>query len=237
MTRRAWILVLGLYALVGLAFYSYTLLNAIPGPDRWPAYYAWDPGTHALVQPLTGDGAYQTFVLKSWLDASMPFVPLLALPYVTYLLLGPIIVPALVLIYGSLRQFATVMLALVASQLVLDLGYFLFQTNVPRTATPPEGFNGWLIELVWGNDLPFNGFPSAHCAWTTVAIIALWRLRHRLPWVSWPLMGWLALVYPATVMLQQHFLIDVYAGIPIGFAAYWAVMFLVERPVLAERGA
>jgi membrane-associated phospholipid phosphatase len=47
--------------------------------------------------------------------------------------------------------------------------------------------------------------------------------------------GWLLLVYPATVMLRQHYLIDVYAGVFIGFAVYWAVMFVVERPRLVPR--
>ena len=46
-------------------------------------------------------------------------------------------------------------------------------------------------------------------------------------------MLWLALVFPATVMLQQHYLIDVYTGILVGFSCYWACMFVVERPRLA----
>jgi membrane-associated phospholipid phosphatase len=45
-------------------------------------------------------------------------------------------------------------------------------------------------------------------------------------------MLWLLLVYPATVMLQQHYLVDVYAGILVGFSSYWGCMLLVERPQL-----
>jgi len=37
------------------------------------------------------------------------------------------------------------------------------------------------------------------------------------------------------VMLRQHYLIDVYTGIFVGFAVYWAVMFVVERPRLVPR--
>ncbi len=36
-------------------------------------------------------------------------------------------------------------------------------------------------------------------------------------------------------MLRQHYVIDVYAGLFVGFAIYWAVMFAVERPRLVAR--
>ena len=74
--------------------------------------------------------------------------------------------------------------------------------------------------------------PLGHCTWTTIGILAMWRLRHRFPKTGWILMAWLCLVYPATVALRQHYLMDVYAGIFVGFACYWACRFAVERPRL-----
>lgn len=56
-----------------------------------------------------------------------------------------------------------------------------------------------------------------------------------LPKTAWILMAWLSLIYPATVMLRQHYLMDVYAGIFVGFTCYWACMFVVERPRLVPR--
>lgn len=217
---------------VAAAFGTYLALNFAPGPNRWPAVWAWNPQTHALVSPDTGADATQTFVLKSWADALVPFVPIMALPYLSYLLLVPILTPILNLVAGSFKRFLTVGLALIVAQAFLDLSFWLFQTTVLRTATPPDGILGTLVHLVWGNDQPFNGYPSGHCAWTTIAIISLFRLRQRFPKTAWILMPWLALIYPATVMLQQHYLMDVYAGIFVGFATYWAVMFVVERPSL-----
>jgi membrane-associated phospholipid phosphatase len=217
-------------------FQSYVMLNVAPDPSRWAIFYAWDPSTQALVQPLSGEGAYQSFVLKSWLDAKIPFVPILSLPYVSFLIIVPFVVPALNLIAGSMRRFLTVGLALIISQLFLNVAYWLFQSNVPRTAELPDGFFGWTVGMVWGNDQPFNAFPSGHCTWAMIGILSLWRLRSRFPKTAWILMPWLALVFPATVMLQQHFLIDVYGGIFVGFATYWGVMFAVERPLLVPRG-
>ena len=218
-----------------LVFMSYEMLNFAPGSARWPSFYPWDPATKALVQPLSGDGAYQSFILKSWLDERVPFVPILALPYLSFLVIVPFVVPAINLAARSMRRFLTVGLALIVSQLFLDISYWLFQTNVPRTATLPEGALGWLVGMIWGNDQPFNGYPSGHCTWAMIGIISLWRLRSRFPKTAWILMPWLALIFPATVMLQQHFLMDVYAGLFVGFASYWAVMFAVERPSLVPR--
>jgi membrane-associated phospholipid phosphatase len=234
LSRTQWIWVALVLAAVGLVFYSYELLNAAPPPDRWPGYFAARP-TGQLLQPLTGSEPYQTLVLKSWLDAKIPFVPLLAIPYLSFLVIVPIVIPLLNLAAGSFRRFLTVGLALIVSQLILDVAYYLFETYVVRDVQAGDGFGGWLVNQVWGNDQPFNGYPSGHCTWTTIGILALWRLRHRFPKTGWILMAWLCLVYPATVALRQHYLMDVYAGIFVGFACYWACMFAVERPRLVPR--
>jgi len=219
---------------IGLVFYSYVALNEPPPPSRWPAYFAWSPETQSLAQPSAGPGAYQSFVLKSWLDEQVPFVPLLSIPYLSFLLLAPIVVPLLNLRI-SFKRFLTVAIALIISQLVLDVAYLLFQTNVIRDVQAGDGVGGFLVKQVWGKDQPFNGFPSGHCTWTTIAICSLMRLRKAMPKTAWIMSGWLLLIYPATVMLRQHYLIDVYTGIFVGFAVYWAVMFVVERPRLVPR--
>lgn len=215
-----------------LSSVSYVMFNFAPGQSRWPAYFAADPATGALVQPSEGPGAYQTFVLKSWLDARIPFVPILAVPYISFLVIVPLLTPLLNLGVSAFRRFLTVGIALIVSQLILDVAYWLFQTNVIRDVEAGTGIPGFLVETVWGKDQPFNGYPSGHCTWTTIAICALFRLRRVMPKTAWILMPWLALVYPATVMLRQHYLMDVYAGLFVGFATYWAVMFLIEKPRL-----
>jgi hypothetical protein len=177
LSRAQWIWVVLVLAAIGLAFSTYELLNGAPPANRWPGYYAARPATGQLVQPLTGSGPYQTFVLKSWLDAKIPFVPLLAIPYLSFLVIVPIVIPLLNLAAGSFRRFLTVGIALVVSQLILDVAYYLFQTYVIRDVRAGGGFGGWLVNQVWGNDQPFNGYPSGHITWTTIGILALWRLR------------------------------------------------------------
>ena len=234
-SRTQWIWAVVVLVCVGLVFYSYELLNVAPAASHWPAYYSTNPATGQLVEPLAGPRPFQTFVLKSWLDKKIPFVPLLAIPYLSLLVIVPLVIPLLNLAAGSYRRFLTIGLALIVSQLILNIAYILFQTYVVRDVHAGAGLGGWLVNLVWGNDQPFNGYPSGHCTWTTIGIISLWRLRHRFPKTAWSLMAWLCLVYPATVSLRQHYLMDVYAGLFVGFAVYWACMFVIERPRLVPR--
>lgn len=235
-TKIQWIWVVLVFVGIALAFASYEYFNTLSPPSRWPAFYAWDPRTGDLVQSLSGADANQTFVLRSWLDVKIPFVPLMAIPYISYEIIAPIVVTLLALAFGSFKRFLTMGFALIVAQVIADLAFWLFQTEVLRNdVTVPGGFSGWLVETVWGNDNPFNGYPSLHCGWTTIAIISLFRLRKRIPKTAWILMLWLLLVYPATVMLRQHYLMDVYAGILMGFTSYWACMFVIERPRLIGR--
>ncbi|MDP3972083.1 MAG: hypothetical protein Q8P61_04130, partial [Candidatus Nanopelagicales bacterium] len=62
-TKRQWIYVVLVAIGVVLVMVSYELFNTPPAPDRWPNFYAWDPATGELVQPLTGQDPYQTFIL------------------------------------------------------------------------------------------------------------------------------------------------------------------------------
>lgn len=251
---REWVGVVLVAVGVVAVFISYERFNFAPPEWRWPSFWAYDPQPPpggVLIQPYDPNfdaapsgvpdpgSQTHTFVLRSWLDAKLPFVPLLAVPYLSLFVVIAVI-PALNLWLSSFRRFLTVGVALIVSQLFLDVAYLLFQTEVLRDADAQAevargGFGASLVELVWGNDAPFNGYPSGHVTWSTILILSLWRLRRVIPKTAWILMLWVALIWPATVMLRQHYLMDVYAGLFVGFASYWAVMFAVERPRLVPR--
>ena len=172
--------------------------------------------------------------MNTWVDEHIPIVPVFVVPYLSFHVLAMVVVPLLSLRAGGREAFLTNGVAIISSQLILDLAYLCFQTEVPRV--PVEGtdpFTWMLVNLVYGNDRPLNGFPSNHVTWSVVSIIALWRLRSRIPRTARVLIPWFALIVPATVLLRQHFVIDIYGGILVAFTAYWACMFRIERPQLA----
>lgn len=178
--------------------------------------------------------SYEPLIMKGWLDAKIPVVSIFVVPYLSFHILAALVVPLLSLKIGGYRAFLVNGVAIIVGQLCLDVAYAFFQTQVPRTPVPGNSPFDWvLVNVVYGNDQPLNGFPSNHVTWSVISIIALWRLRNRAPRTSWILMAWFLLILPATVFLHQHYLVDIYGGIFVAFTAYWSVMFIVEKPRLS----
>lgn len=178
----------------------------------------------------------EPLLMNTWVDENLPLVPVFVVPYLSFHWLAMIVVPVLSLRVGGRRAFLTNGWAIIVSQAVLDVAYFFFQTEVPRKpVSGDDPFTWLLVNVVYGNDRPLNGFPSNHVTWTVVSIIALWRIRHRIPRTARVLIPWFLLIIPATVFLQQHYVIDIYGGLLVAFAVYWGCMFRIEKPDLALR--
>ena len=175
--------------------------------------------------------SYQPLIMKGWLDEKIPVISIFVIPYLSFHLLAALVVPLLSLKIGNYKAFLVNGIAIIAGQICLDVAYFFFQTQVPRTPVPGNSPFDWvLVHLVYGHDQPLNGFPSNHVTWSVISIIALWRLRSRSPKTSWILITWFLLILPATVFLHQHYLIDIYGGIFVAFSTYWSCVFLIEKP-------
>ncbi|MBI2475893.1 MAG: phosphatase PAP2 family protein [Candidatus Taylorbacteria bacterium] len=95
-----------------------------------------------------------------------------------------------------------------------------------------ELYNFWFDPT--GVSFSVSSFPSAHAAYGLFAVLALWSLSPILGGVS--AVWYLGLIVGA-VYLEQHFAVDMVAGIFVGFAVYWAVAWLLkkEEDVLDDR--
>ena len=177
--------------------------------------------------------SYEPLIMKGWLDAKIPVVSIFVIPYLSFHILAAVIVPLLSLKIGNFKAFLVNGIAIIVGQFFLDIAYLFFQTQVPRTpVTGDSPFDWILVNVVYGNDQPLNGFPSNHVTWSVVSILALWRLRTKAPRTSYILIFWFMLILPATVFLHQHYLVDIYGGIFVAFSAYWGCMFVIEKPKL-----
>ncbi len=182
--------------------------------------------------------SYEPLIMKGWLDEKIPVISIFVIPYLSFHLLAALVVPLLSLKIAGFRAFLVNGLAIIIGQFALDVAYAFFQTQVPRTPIVGSSPFDWvLVNVVYGNDQPLNGFPSNHVTWSVVSILALWRMRHLAPRTSWILMSWFVLILPATVFLHQHYLVDIYGGIFVAFTAYWSCMFVIEKPQLDVAGS
>lgn len=175
--------------------------------------------------------SYAPLIMKGWLDAKIPVISIFVIPYLSFHVLAALVVPLLSLKIGGRKAFFENGIAIIIGQACLDIAYFFFQTEVPRSPIVGNSPFDWILKnVVYGNDQPLNGFPSNHVTWSVISIIALWRLRAKAPRTSWILMFWFLLILPATVFLHQHFLVDIYGGIFVAFTVYWSCVFAIERP-------
>ncbi|CAB5074436.1 unannotated protein [freshwater metagenome] len=171
--------------------------------------------------------------MRGWLDEKIPVIPIFVVPYLSFHVLAAFVVPYFSLRFGNYKAFLVNGFAIIFGQISLDVAYFFFQTKVPRPQVSDDSPFSWvLVHVVYGNDQPLNGFPSNHVTWSVISILSLWRLRKRIARTAWALIAWFVLIIPATVLLAQHFVIDIYGGIFVAFAVYWACVFVIEKPNL-----
>ena len=202
--RQRWGVV-GIYAGIVLAFITYEIFNKI-------------------------DPSYPPLVMRGWLDEKIPVIPIFVVPYLSFHVLAAFVVPYFSLRFGNYKAFLVNGFAIIFGQISLDVAYFFFQTKVPRPQVSDDSPFSWvLVHVVYGNDQPLNGFPSNHVTWSVISILSLWRLRKRIARTAWALIAWFVLIIPATVLLAQHFVIDIYGGIFVAFAVYWACVFVIEK--------
>ena len=158
------------------------------------------------------------------------------------------LVPAWMLVYGSLYVFVILLPLLVVRErtlirramqaylLVMGLSYVIFllyPTVAPRPAViPSEGVAAWTLSLMYALDPPYNCFPSLHVAYAFVSALACQRVHRG---VGMAALAWASLIGVSTVFTKQHYAADVAAGAAAAGLAY--VLFLRHHSLasVAER--
>jgi membrane-associated phospholipid phosphatase len=163
-------------------------------------------------------------VLRTPLDALLPLVPVFAIPYLLYL---PFLVLTL-LMFGVTNwpRFQVLALAFILANFTADLCFLLFQTYVPRPPVPGHDLGAQLVRLVYAHDQPYNAFPSLHATGATLCFIAYVKWKPRYGLAVLPLV--LAII-AATVLIRQHYLADVAAGLVLAGLTYGTASQVVLR--------
>jgi membrane-associated phospholipid phosphatase len=145
--------------------------------------------------------------VRTPLDAHVPFVPCFVVPYLLYF---PFLWGAILWRAASKCQFGRTVLAFLLINLTSAFCYHIYQTYVVREPLPEyAGCCVNLVRLVYGHDQPYNGFPSSHASGAIFAAIILWKYKHPLRTCGAVLTF---LILASTVLIRQHYLIDVLGG-------------------------
>lgn len=119
---------------------------------------------------------------------------------------------------AALRRISIGFAVIIAVSVVAWVGV---PVSFPRAlAATGDGLGAWVLTSLRGSDPPVNCLPSSHCA---MAVHAALRLRGE----ARPLAWWSALTAVAiavsTMMLRQHYAVDVVAGVALGLGVTWGV--------------
>jgi membrane-associated phospholipid phosphatase len=157
-------------------------------------------------------------------EMSFPFIPSMAAVYLTVplaLLLTPFIL-------RTWRDITPFFLTLTAETLVAGLCFLIVpfaQAYPPRVAS---GFWGGIFRLADTLNLEYNEVPSLHVAFAVTAALVFSR---RCGWLGKLLFGaWTVVVILSTLLIHEHHLLDVGAGVALAVAAVVAV----QRPASRE---
>ncbi len=185
--------------------------GAIVAPLAW---LLW-AGSYYAVAACTDPS--RAHVLAEGLAARLPFVPAVAPLY-----LGVHPLSALPFVRATSDDaLRRVTIGHVLIVLVSVVAWLSVPVSFPRSLAATGGsFGAWSLNSIRGSDPIVNCLPSTHCA---MAFHAAWRLRHdgRL------LAGWSAatavLIAISTMLLRQHYAVDVVAGVALGVVVAWGV--------------
>ncbi|MEV3937129.1 phosphatase PAP2 family protein [Glycomyces sp. NPDC049804] len=150
----------------------------------------------------------EDMVLRTPIDERIPLVPAFVIPYLSVFALA-----AVTFLVFALRAADLLLSTLLAAVILLLIAYTVYFTAQTHVARPDELGTGLLwdgLRLVYGNDEPYNAFPSLHTGFSTVFAIHWLRYGGR---AGMLFTAWCALIVVSTVFVHQHYLADLAGGI------------------------
>jgi membrane-associated phospholipid phosphatase len=163
------------------------------------------------------------------LDQHVPFMPGFVFVYASYYvwLLLPL------LIARARGEFYRTVLGFASMQLLALVVFVLFPTQIVRPTIAGDGVTAELLRLLYGVDRGFNLLPSLHVAHSVYVAILVRAARPA--WFPWVAVGSL-LISASTVLVKQHYLLDIPAGVLLALIARTSARPLHARLLAARDG-
>ncbi|MFB4314779.1 phosphatase PAP2 family protein [Actinomadura sp. 21ATH] len=162
------------------------------------------------------------------LDAHIPLWEPMVVPYVSALLLGPA-----TLVYFAVKRPRLAHSALLAGIMLLVTAFLFYvfaQTRMERPEITGDDPFSALLRLVYGSDQAYNCFPSLHTGFSVViGLHWLWSGHRAGRYAA----AWCVLIMASTLLVHQHYIADLLAGLAVAGAACLAARR--AEPLLAAR--
>ena len=161
----------------------------------------------------------QSFILKTTIDDLIPFVPFFVIFYVLFI---PFILLVLIVSFKNKKDLFRISLALFIGATITSIFHFVIPTEMIRPVVANTGFFNSLTNYVYSSDLPLNLFPSGHAVYTTIALFGLYAIKRKFFWI---MLIPASLIIVSTVLIKQHFFLDIVFGVFLGLVIYLSVFY------------
>ncbi len=139
------------------------------------------------------------------LDALIPFVPFFVVFYMSYY--GLLVLPLFVV-----KDIGSYVYGLAVLLLLSAFIFLFFPGDIPSTSFVITGLSTSMLHFIYTVDtLRHNVFPSMHVSLS---------FFHALLFHKWYVYLWVVLIALSTVLVKQHFVLDIYSGLVMGAIAY-----------------
>ena len=168
------------------------------------------------------------------LDNLVPFVPEFIWLYHTLI---PAIVVTTIFSMEKREVFFNTILALSISAIVLTLCHVLLPSFYPRQEIDASSVSLWLVEVTRSFDAACNTFPSGHVtfAWILYFCICDAECIKRTKWLRLTYLLWAILIALSTLVLKQHYVFDVVAGLALAWLSVTIAKKIRGRYFLCEQ--
>lgn len=160
-------------------------------------------------------------------DERIPFLPAAISVYVLSYLFWA--VSYLLIARESRRQCLRVLTGDWVAKLICLPFFLLLPTTIQRPDAAGSGLWLWLTRLIYAADSPNNLFPSIHCLESWICWRGLMGCKKVPAWYRGFSLIFALMVCASTVLVKQHVLVDIPAGILLGELGLWAGRLIADR--------
>lgn len=174
-------------------------------------------------------------------DMATPFIKSFIIPYIAWY---PFIFLTMAYICYKDKEifFKTVVsynLGLIASYIT----FLFFQTTVPRPELTGNDIMTKLVMLIYGNDEPYNCFPSIHVLTSFLMVKAILASKFRSKTSILVISISSILIIASTLFVKQHVILDVFSGIlyadiifRVVNACYYKAVGFIKKAISLKNG-
>jgi membrane-associated phospholipid phosphatase len=152
-----------------------------------------------------------------FLDKLIPFNEWFIIPYIFWYVytFGVLLLVA----YFDHKTYYKLLLSIVTGMLICFVIYYFYPTTVPRPAVEPDNLLKKAVLIIYGNDKPYNCFPSIHMLDTFLITMYLFKYGKGL--LLKTSSGMIcAAIYLSTLFVKQHSVLDAVASTVLGAALF-----------------